>query len=140
LSLKTIVVTASIIIEEGKVLVTQRGEKSPYALFWEFPGGKVEQQEEPRQALKRELHEELGIDAEPGALFDAVYHVYPEYSVFILFYFCRVTAGVPRPLECRDLKWADGDELGRLQMLPADESIVARLKEYLKSGKDGIVE
>ena len=132
--MKTVIVTAAVILEKGTVLVTQRGEKSHYGLFWEFPGGKVKEGEDPRQALRRELEEELGIDAAVGTLFDVVFYVYPEYPVLLLIYSCRVEKGVPSPLGCRDLRWVKLDDLGRLTMLPADAPIVNRLKEHLKDG------
>ena len=131
--MKTILVAAAVILEKGKVLVTQRVEASHYGLFWEFPGGKVKEGEDPRQALRRELEEELGIEAEVGAIFDVVFHVYPEYPVLLLFYFCRVERGAARPLECRDLRWVDMDELEKMTLLPADASVVERLKKYLKT-------
>ena len=131
--MKTVIVTAAAILERERVLVTQRDEKSHYGLFWEFPGGKIKDGEEPRQALRRELKEELGIDAAVGTLFDAVFHVYPEYPVLLLIYFCRIERGVPRPLGCRDLRWVNMDELERLTMLPADAPIRERLKGHLKT-------
>lgn len=130
--MKTVIVTAAVILEGRKVLVTQRDEASHYGLFWEFPGGKVQEGEEPRQALRRELEEELGIDASVGTIFDVVFHVYPEYPVLLLFYFCRVEKGVLRPLGCRDFRWVGIDELEGMTMLPADTPVLERLKEYLK--------
>ena len=139
--LKTVIVTAAVILEEKRVLVTQRNEASHYGLFWEFPGGKIKEGEEPRQALRRELQEELGIDAAVGTIFDAVFYVYPEYPVLLLFYFCRVERGVPRPLGCRDLRWVSSDEIEKLTMLPADAPVLERLKNHLitKDNKKGVM-
>ena len=131
--MKTVIVTAAVILEWEKVLVTRRGEASHYGLFWEFPGGKVKEGEEPRQALRRELEEELGIDTAVGTIFDVVFHIYPEYPVLLLFYLCRIEKGVPRPLECLDLRWVDMDELEKMTLLPADASVVERLKKCLKT-------
>jgi 8-oxo-dGTP diphosphatase len=121
--MNTIIVTAGLIIEQGKVLVTQRKENSPHGLLWEFPGGKAEEGEEPRETLRRELKEELDIEAEVGIIFEAVFHFYPEYPILLLVYHCRIEKGVPKPLGCHDLRWVDLGELKRLIMPPADEAI-----------------
>lgn len=125
--MKTIVVTAALIKEGQKILITQRREDAHCRLLWEFPGGKVKEGEEPRQALRRELEEELGIEAEVGGMFDAAFHVYPEYPVLLLLYRCQVTQGVPKPLACRDLRWVDPDELAGFPMPPADDPIRKRI-------------
>jgi len=87
----------------------------------------VEEGEEPRQALQRELREELGVEAGVGALFDAAFYFYPERPVLLLVYRCRIEVGSPRPLGCRDLRWVARQELGSLAMPPADEPIRHRL-------------
>ncbi len=126
--MKTLIVTAGVISKEGKVLITQRREGDHYGLFWEFPGGKVEDGEEPRQALRRELKEELGIETEVGGIFEVVFHVYPEYPILLLVYHCQVKRGVPRPLGCRDLRWVDSQELEGFPMPPADDPIRRKLR------------
>ena len=86
--MKTVIVTAGVILQEEKVLVAQRREGGPHGLLWEFPGGKVKEGEEPREALRRELKEELDIDVEVGKIFEAVYHLYPNYPILLLVYHC----------------------------------------------------
>jgi 8-oxo-dGTP diphosphatase len=125
--MKTIVVTAALIKEQKKILITQRREDAHCRLLWEFPGGKVQEGEEPRQALHRELEEELGIEAEVGGIFESVFHVYPEYPVLLLVYHCRVIKGVPGPLACHDLRWVDLEELAGFPMPPADDPIRRKL-------------
>jgi len=125
--MKTLIVSAGLIIEEGKFLVTQRKEDSSHALLWEFPGGKVKEGEEPREALRRELKEELDIEVEVGTIFEVVYHHYPEYPVLLLVYHCRIDRGMPKPIGCHDLRWINLNELKRLDMPPADEHILSRL-------------
>ena len=132
--MKTVIVTAALTIEQGKLLVTQRKKDSSRGLLWEFPGGKVEEGEDPRQALRRELEEELGIEAEAGDIFEAAFHVYPEYPVLLLAYRCRIRKGLPKPLGCRDLRWVDLEALERFSMPPADEPIRARL--FASHGRD----
>jgi len=125
--MKTIIVTAGVIIEQGKILVTQRKEGSHQGLLWEFPGGKVKEGEEPRGALRRELKEELDVEVEVGMLFESVYHPYPKFPVLLLVYCCRIEKGVLKPLGCHDLRWVDIEELKRLPMPPADDPICKHL-------------
>jgi 8-oxo-dGTP diphosphatase len=121
--MKTVIVTAALIIEEGKILVTQRKKDSSHGLLWEFPGGKVKEGEDPRQALRRELKEELDVEAEVGMLFDVVFHTYPEYPILLLVYRCRVGKGSLKPIGCHDLRWVTLGELEELAMPPADDPI-----------------
>jgi 8-oxo-dGTP diphosphatase len=121
------IVTAALTIEQGKLLVTQRKESSSHGLLWEFPGGKVEQGEEPRGALRRELKEELDVDANVGGLFDVAFYFYPEYPILLLVYRCRVEKGFLKPIGCRDLRWVTLKELEILAMPPADDPVRKRL-------------
>jgi 8-oxo-dGTP diphosphatase len=130
--MKTVVVTAALIIEEGKLLVTQRKKDSPQGLLWEFPGGKVKEGEEPRGALRRELMEELDVEAEVGMIFDAAFYSYPDYPILLLVYRCRVEKGPFKPVGCRDLRWVTLRELETLAMPPADDPI---RKHLLSSGE-----
>lgn len=125
--LKTLLVTAGVIIEKKKVLVTQRMEGAPRGLLWEFPGGKVKEGEDPRDALRREFKEELDVDVEVGKIIEAVFHTYPEYPILLLAYHCRIKKGVPKPIGCRDLKWVSLKELTQLAMPPADKPILIQL-------------
>jgi 8-oxo-dGTP diphosphatase len=114
-------------IEKKQVLVTQRMEGAFRGLLWEFPGGKVRDSEDPREAMRRELKEELDIDVEVGEILDVIYHSYPEYPILLLAYHCRLKSGIPKPIGCRDLRWVRSDELKELAMPPADEPIRQRL-------------
>jgi len=126
--MKTVIVTAALIREQGRILVTQRKEGSSHGLLWEFPGGKVEEGEDSRGALKRELKEELDVEAEVGTIFDAVFHTYPEYPVLLLVYRCRIDKGSLKPIGCRDLRWVTVGELRKLAMPPADDVIREHLR------------
>ena len=121
--MRTIIVTAGVVIEREKLLVTQRKEDSNQGLLWEFPGGKVEEGEEPRGALGRELKEELDIEVEVGMIFEAVYYPYPQYPILLLVYRCRIDKGIPKPVGCHDLRWVNLKELKKLAMPPADDPI-----------------
>ncbi len=121
--MKTVIVTAALTIEQGKLLVTQRKKDSSHGLLWEFPGGKVEEGEDPRGALRRELKEELDVEVEVEGLFDAVFYFYPEYPILLLVYRCRVEKGSLKPIGCHDLRWVTLRELETLVMPPADDPI-----------------
>jgi 8-oxo-dGTP diphosphatase len=125
--MRTVIVAAALTIEQEKLLVTQRKKDSSHGLLWEFPGGKVEEGEDPRGALRRELKEELEVEVEVGRLFDAAFYSYPEYPILLLVYRCRVEKGFPRPIGCHDLRWVTLKELESLAMPPADDSIRKRL-------------
>ncbi len=131
--MKTIVVTAGLLTEGKRILLSQRGEEDEQGLLWEFPGGQVEEGEEPRRALERELREELGVEVEAGALFDAAFYAYPGRPVLLLVYRCRIRTGFPRPLGCRDVRWVLREELELWPMPPADEPIRRRLLQLIFS-------
>lgn len=131
--MKTVIVTAALIIEQGKILITQRKKDSSQGLLWEFPGGKVKEREEPREALGRELKEELDVEVEVGMLFDAVFHSYPEYPILLLVYRCRIVEGSLKPIGCHDLRWVSLREVEKLAMPPADDPI----RKHLSSSEKG---
>lgn len=115
-----VAVTAGIILRNDKVLVVQRKPASSRGLLWEFPGGKVEQGEDPRQCLERELREELGIQVEAGERFQIVYHQYPDMKILLLSYLCRFVHGEPQTLDCHRIRWVTIRDLRDLPMTEAD--------------------
>jgi 8-oxo-dGTP diphosphatase len=133
--MKTVIVTAALIIEQGKILVTQRKKDSPHGLLWEFPGGKVKEGEEPRDALRRELKEELDVEVEVGMIFDAIFYSYPEYPILLLVYRCQIEKGFLKPIGCHDLRWVNLRELEKLAMPPADDPI----RKHLGSFEEGFL-
>jgi len=133
--MKTVIVTAALIIEQGKILVTQRKKDASHGLLWEFPGGKVKEGEEPREALRREVKEELDVEVEVGLIFDAVFYSYPEYPILLLVYRCRIGKGSLKPIGCNDLRWVNLRELETLAMPPADDPI----RKHLDSFEEGFL-
>jgi 8-oxo-dGTP diphosphatase len=123
-------------IEQGKLLVTQRKKDASHGLLWEFPGGKVEDGEDPREALRRELMEELDVEVEVGRLFDAVFYFYPEFPILLLVYRCRVEKGSLKPIGCHRLRWVTLKELEALAMPPADDPV----RKHLSSFNRGVLE
>jgi len=113
-------VTAGIIIKDKKVLVVQRKPASSRGLLWEFPGGKIEEGEAPRQCLKREINEELGIEVDVGERFEIVYHQYEDMRILLLSYLCQLVRGDPLAMDCHMFKWITVKGLRDLPMTEAD--------------------
>ena len=128
-----IVVTAAVMIEGGRVLISQRKPGQHLAGAWEFPGGKVDADEDPRAALARELHEELGIQASVGEIVEVTYHRYPEKAVLLLFFEATRAPSSPEPraLEVAAVRWASADELEDASFPPADVPVLAKVRRLL---------
>ena len=121
------VVVALIRDASGRVLVSRRQPGSHMAGFWEFPGGKCALGEAPRDALARELDEELGICLLAAEPFMSVDHEYPDRDVALDVWTVSAFDGEPRPLEGQELDWVAPEGLREIGLLPADVAIVERL-------------
>src|SRR3954466_9253016 len=105
-------VVAALIWQDGTVLVCQRTRHQTMPLTGEFPGGKIEEGEQPRDALRRELEEELGIQAEIGDEVSRIRHEYPNGgSVELRFFTVRQYAGILENRIFRDIRWVLRPEL-----------------------------
>jgi 8-oxo-dGTP diphosphatase len=121
-------VVAALIVDAEKLLVCQRTRHQTMPLKWEFPGGKIEDGEQPRDALRRELEEELGIQAEVGDEVSRIVHEYPNGgSVELRFFTVRRYSGELENRIFRDVRWADRAELPSLDFLEADLGLVREL-------------
>ncbi len=127
------IVSAAVLVEGDRVLLSQRKAGTHLAGAWEFPGGKVEAGEDPRAALARELEEELGVLCDVGAIVEVTYHRYPEKAVLLLFFEARRRADSPEPraLDVADVRWAAASELRDADFPPADVAVLARVRELL---------
>lgn len=123
--MRTLVVSAALIEREGEVLLARR--QGAFEGCWEFPGGKLEEDESPEECLRRELREELGLEVEVGRIVDAVWMPYGGFNLLLLLYRCRILDGEPRPLGCGGIRWFPLQEVGGLPMPPADRELVRRL-------------
>ncbi len=121
-------VSAALIFRGGKLLITQRHAHSHLGGLWEFPGGKREALETFEQCLVREIREELGVEISVGALFEEISHAYPEKSVHLKFFVCRLLSGEPQPLDCAAVKWVDRSELEAHEFPAADAQLLEQLK------------
>ncbi len=128
--MKIIVVTAAIIEDQGKYLLTQRKEKSDQGLKWEFPGGKLEFGETPEQCLIREINEELNIIVSVRDLFQVVSHIYGDRQVILICYRCHYVEGKMFPQDCYDYCWVEKKDLLTYDLAPADVQVVQSLVDY----------
>jgi 8-oxo-dGTP diphosphatase len=119
-------VVAAVIQRDGRYLITRRLEGTHLAGLWEFPGGKILPAEKPEDALRREVKEELGVEASVGELIETVTWAYPEKTVRILFFRCAVQ-GQPCPQERQEMLWVEAAMLPSYRFPAADLRLVERL-------------
>ena len=123
-------VSAALIFRDGKILITQRHVKSHLGGLWEFPGGKRVPDETFEQCLVREIREELGIEVEVGGLFEDISHTYPEKTVRLKFFICKLISGKLQPLDCAAFKWVEKAELADFEFPAADARLLEKLRAY----------
>lgn len=127
---KRIEVSAALIFRSGKLLITQRHAGAHLGGLWEFPGGKRESGETFEQCLVREICEELGVEVSVGELFEEIAHTYPEKSVHLKFFICKLLQGEPQPLDCAAVKWVDKAELTDFNFPAADVQLLTKLAAF----------
>lgn len=128
--MKTIEVVAAIIVKDSKIFATQRG----YGDFkdgWEFPGGKIEPEETPEEALVREIREELKTDISVGELLHTVEYDYPKFHLTMHCFICELLSKEITLVEHEAAKWLDASNIDSVDWLPADTEVVEKLKQYL---------
>jgi len=121
-------VVAGLILKQGKLLVCQRTRHQTMPLKWEFPGGKIEEGEQPRAALRRELEEELGILATVGDEVRRILHEYPNGGMVELRFF--IVREYQKEIEnriFRDIQWSEPNQLPTYDFLEADLTLVREL-------------
>src|ERR1700693_5652898 len=118
-------VVAALILKGDQILACQRTRHQIMPLKWEFPGGKIEEGEQPREALRRELEEELGIEATIGNEVARIHHEYPSGgAVELRFFEVHNYQGEVENRIFREIRWVDRSELPTLDFLEADHQLV----------------
>ena len=132
--LPIVLVSAVALVDiDGRVLIARRPPGKAMAGLWEFPGGKVQAGETPERALVRELAEELGIDTRESCLAPLCFasHRYEDFHLLMPLFVCRVWKGQVRAREGQELKWVRAPRLRDFPMPPADEPLVALIRDLL---------
>jgi mutator protein MutT len=124
-----VTVVAAVFEDGHRFLVTRRQPGVHLAGMWEFPGGKIDPDESHTAALTREIREELDVDIEVGELAYHTTHAYPDVTVVLYFYRCRLL-GTPRPLLGQEMRWVAREDLATLGFPAADKELI----ELLTSG------
>ena len=132
--MKTIRVVAAVICDsietKSKIFATARGYGELKG-GWEFPGGKVEPGETPQQALKREIMEELNTEIEVGELIDTIEYDYPTFHLSMDCFWAKVSVGELELKEAEAAKWLTKVELDSVAWLPADITLIGKIKECM---------
>ena len=126
--MKHIEVVAAILVKGDAIFATRRGY-GEFKGFWEFPGGKVEKNEDKENALKREIREELGAEIRIKRHFLTSEHAYPAFTVTLHFYLCELTKDRITLIEHEDGKWIGQTELNDLRWLEGEAEVISKLRE-----------
>ncbi|MCF0202803.1 MAG: (deoxy)nucleoside triphosphate pyrophosphohydrolase [Bacteroidaceae bacterium] len=122
-------VVCAVVVHEGKILCMRRPKKgSPStAGKWEFPGGKTEVGEQPEDALRRELREEMDYEVKVGKLITTVEYQYPDFSITLQAFLCSADNTTFNRKEHIDHRWCQPHELPKLDWAAADEELIEML-------------
>ena len=129
----TLVVACALVDEDNRVLIAKRPGDKHMGGLWEFPGGKVEENETPEEAIIRELAEELGIDVTQSCLAPLTFasHDYDQFHLLMPLFICRQWNGEVEAKEGQELTWVRPNRLSGYEMPPADEPLKATLRDLL---------
>lgn len=122
------VVAGALFDAGGRVLIAQRPAGKHMAGHWEFPGGKLEVNEQPLAGLKRELHEELGVEVQEAWPLIAYEHEYPQRRVLLDLWRVTRYSGEPQPLDAPALRWVALDALDDVGLIEADRPMIVALR------------
>ncbi|GLO68052.1 (deoxy)nucleoside triphosphate pyrophosphohydrolase [Oceanobacillus kimchii] len=128
MSKKNIHVVGAVIVKDDKILCAQRGESKNLSYKWEFPGGKIETNETPQEALEREIREELQCNIGVGEQIDHTVYEYDFGVVHLTTFYCTLQKGTPVLTEHENVKWLYKHEMSELDWAPADIPAVEKIK------------
>ncbi|MBD2772814.1 8-oxo-dGTP diphosphatase MutT [Iningainema tapete] len=113
----------------GQILIDRRLPEGVMGGLWEFPGGKIEPGETVEDCIKREIHEEIGIEIEVGEHLTTIDHTYTHLRVTLTVHHCRHLTGIPQPIECAEIRWVNLDELEQFEFPQANFQIIQVLRQ-----------
>lgn len=126
---RLVLVVAAIIVDQERLLITQRLPSGRFASQWEFPGGKVNWGEPPEVALRREIQEELGLEIEVGAPVHLIHYALDSHQAFaVAFYWSRIAGGTLELIGCQDAQWIAVNEFPKVDFLQANLPVVEILQ------------
>jgi 8-oxo-dGTP diphosphatase len=126
-------VTAALIENDGHILIGKR-KRGHFAGRWEFPGGKVEEGEAPEDCLRRELHEELGVEARVGELFLSTIYAYHHVTIELLTYRAEILSGEIVLRDHTEIRWVPIPDLRRYDFPEADKAVIEKLTKEAAPG------
>lgn len=124
---KNIHVVGAVITDGEKILCAQRGTEKALPELWEFPGGKIEENESPQEALRREIKEEMHCEIEIGEQVEHTVYEYEFGIVHLTTFYCKLLEGTPVLTEHIAIKWLKPNELEQVEWAPADIPAIEKI-------------
>jgi 8-oxo-dGTP diphosphatase len=124
---RNIRVVAAVVEKNGRYLITQRRPTAVLPLLWEFPGGRVEDNEGDAEALRREIRERLDVDVDVGTMISFISHPYEKYTVDLYLYECKLQSERLEAKGVNAFRWIPSGEFERYPFTPADQASMDRL-------------
>ena len=129
---KLVIVSALVLVDQdGRVLICERPKGKFMEGFWEFPGGKLENNETPKNCLIREIKEEIGVDLENFCFSPLTFSLneYDDFNILLLLYICRENVGIIKSNENQNIKWLFVKDLYNCNLLPADRELIPYIRD-----------
>ena len=129
---KLVIVSALVLVDQdGRILICERPKGKFMEGFWEFPGGKLENNETPKNCLIREIKEEIGVDLENFCFSPLTFSLneYDDFNILLLLYICRENVGIIKSNENQNIKWLFVKDLYNCNLLPADRELIPYIRD-----------
>ncbi len=126
-------VVAALIRKKKKYLLCQRNQNDFYGNLWEFPGGSIEEEEAPSQAIKREISEELGIEVRPAEVLTEFCDENDYLKIKVYFIGCILEGGALEKKDCQDFGFFNLEEIAELNLAPVDKKMFNYLQKEVKN-------